>query len=128
MDELDPESRLGTTVAERYRIRALLGRGSMGFVYEVEDDQSATLGALKVLLPEVARNPEIAARLAREGKAMSLLSHRNIVALLDAGTLDDGTPFIITELAGGTSLRSVMDAGPIEQRRALAIVRQMLDA
>ncbi len=128
MDELDPESRLGTTVAERYRIRALLGRGSMGFVYEVEDDPSGTLGALKVLLPEVARNPEIAARLAREGKAMSLLSHRNIVALLDAGTLDDGTPFIITELAGGTSLRSVMDAGPIDQRRALAIVRQMLEA
>jgi serine/threonine-protein kinase len=128
MDELDPESRLGTTVAERYRIRALLGRGSMGFVYEVEDARSGTLGALKVLLPEVARNPEIAARLAREGKAMSLLSHHNIVALLDAGTLDDGTPFIITELAGGTSLRAVMDAGPIDQRRALSIVRQMLEA
>jgi hypothetical protein len=128
MDELDPETRLGTTVAGQYRIRALLGRGSMGFVYEVEDIASGRLGALKVLLPEVAQNPEIAARLAREGKAMSLLSHRNIVALLDTGTLDDGTPFIITELAGGTSLRAVMDAGPIEPPRALAIVRQMLEA
>jgi serine/threonine-protein kinase len=128
MDELDPEGRLGTTVAEKYRIRTLLGRGSMGFVYEVEDITSGRLGALKVLLPEVAQNPEIAARLAREGKAMSLLSHPNIVALLDAGTLSDGTPFIITELAGGASLRSVMDAGPIDQRRALSIVRQMLDA
>jgi len=128
MDELDPESRLGTTVAERHRIRALLGRGSMGFVYDVEDVENGQLGALKVLLPEVARNPEIAARLAREGKAMSLLSHRNIVALLDTGTLPDGTPFIITELAAGTSLRAVMDAGPIEQARALRIVRQMLDA
>jgi serine/threonine-protein kinase len=128
MDALDPETRLGTIVAGTYRIRALLGRGSMGFVYEVEHVESGRLGALKVLLPEVAQNPEIAARLAREGKAMSLLSHRNIVALLDAGTLDDGTPFIITELAGGTSLRAIMDAGPIEQRRALGIVRQILDA
>jgi serine/threonine-protein kinase len=128
MEALDPETRLGTTVAGKYRIRALLGRGSMGFVYEVEAVDGGRLGALKVLLPEVAQNPEVAARLAREGKAMSLLSHRNIVALLDTGMLDDGTPFIITELAGGTSLRSVMDAGPLEQRRALAIVRQMLEA
>lgn len=128
MDALAPESRLGTTVAEKYRIRTLLGQGSMGFVYEVEDIESGRLGALKVLVPEVARNPEIAARLAREGKAMSLLSHRNIVALLDAGTLSDGTPFIITELASGTSLRAVMDTAPVEPRRALAIVRQVLDA
>lgn len=128
MDSLNPETRIGTAVAEQYRIRALLGRGSMGFVYEVEDVANGRLGALKVLLPEVAQNPEIAARLAREGKAMSLLSHRNIVALVDTGTMDDGTPFIITELAGGASLRSLMDAGPIDQRRGLAIVRQMLDA
>ncbi|HSN27189.1 MAG TPA: serine/threonine-protein kinase [Kofleriaceae bacterium] len=128
MDELDPQTRIGTTVADRYRIRALIGRGSMGFVYDVEDTRTGQLGALKVLLPEVSRNPEIAARLAREGKAMSLLSHRNIVALLDTGTLDDGTPFIITELAGGTSLRAVMDAGAIEPVRALRIIRQVLDA
>jgi serine/threonine protein kinase len=128
MDDLDPETRLGTIVAEKYRLRTLLGRGSMGFVYEAENVETGRLGALKILLPELAQNPEIAARLAREGKAMSLLSHPNIVALLDAGTLGDGTPFIITELAGGTSLRSVMDAGPIDQRRALAIVRQVLDA
>ncbi len=128
MDELDPQTRIGTTVAGRYRIRALIGRGSMGFVYEVEDATTGQLGALKVLLPEVARNPEIAGRLAREGKAMSLLSHRNIVALVDTGTLDDGTPFIITELAGGTSLRAVMDAGVIDPARALRIIRQVLDA
>lgn len=115
-------------MAEKYRIRVLIGRGSMGSVYEVEDVATGALGALKVLLPEVARNPEIAARLAREGRALRLLSHPHIIRLLDTGALSDGTPFIITELAGGTTLRAIMDAGAIEQRRALAIVRQMLDA
>lgn len=128
MDAHDPQSQLGTIAAEKYRMRALIGRGSMGFVYDVEDVTTGELGALKVLLPELGANPEVSARLVREGKTMNLLAHRNIVRLVDAGCLSNGTPFVVTELVNGASLRAIMDAGPVEPARALAIVHQILEA
>jgi hypothetical protein len=75
-----------------------------------------------------ARLRELTARFVREGKTLSLLSHANIVQLVDMGQLDDGTLFLATELVPSGSLRDLMDRGPIEHRRALRLVRQLLDA
>lgn len=123
----EPPQIVGTVIADHYRIVSLLGTGSMGGVYEVEDVASGRRGAMKILLPEPGKDPEIAARLVREGKTMRLLAHRNIVESHDVGCLEDGTPFVVTELVRGVSLRALLDEGPVETKRALAITRQLLD-
>jgi len=119
---------VGTVAAERFRVVALLGEGSMGTIYEIEELATGRPAAMKLLRPELGANAEIAARLVREGKAISILVHRTIVELREAGKLADGTPFLVTELIRGASLTTLIDAGPVERGRALAIVRQVLEA
>lgn len=123
----DLNSLVGSTIAARYRVRELLGAGSMGAVYAVVDSHTATDAALKILLPDQRHTPAVAARLAREAKTMTLLDHRNIVRFVDVGELDSRV-FVVTELIRGVSLRALLDDGYIEPRRALIIVRQILEA
>ena len=124
----DPAHIIGAVVADRYAVRALIGQGSMGAVYEVEDSVTGIRAALKVLLPELGHDTEIATRLSREAKAMSLLGHRNIVELLDFGKASDGTLYVVTELVRGVSLRAVLEDGVVDLQRGLAIMRQVLEA
>ncbi len=114
------------TVTAGYRILARLGSGTMGHVYEAEDANAARRVALKVLHKH--HQKELAPRFLREGKTLALLSHPNIVQLVDMGQLDDGALFLATELVSGESLRVLMDRGAVEERRALLIVRQLLEA
>jgi len=124
----DPAELVGTVAGGKYRVIAHVGRGSMGNVYEVEELTSGRRAAMKMLLPELGANEEIAARLVREGKAISMLTHPNIVELLDIGRLADGTPFVVTELIRGVVLTALLAEGPVERGRAIAIVRQVLEA
>jgi len=119
---------LGTLVSGRYRVLASIGAGRMGAVYEAEDMSAGTRVAIKILLPEAGKDAEATARFVREAKAMSLLTHPNIVQLVDHGRLEDGACFLVSELVRGVALRAVIDDGVVEQRRALSIVRQILEA
>jgi serine/threonine protein kinase len=87
----------------RYQVHELLGRGGMGAVYRATD---TTLGrdiALKVLT--VAGDaPEIASRLAKEARVLARLEHPGIVAVHDAGILEDGRPFYVMRLVQGKRL------------------------
>src|ERR1043165_4535481 len=100
----------------------------MGTVYEAENAETGTLVALKVISPQPDQDPQLAPRMVREGKAMSMFRHPNIVELLDVGSLDDGTVYLATELVKGQSLRELLDGGALEPARTYAIVRQVLDA
>ncbi len=125
-NELAVKDELVGKVAGGYRIIAPVGSGTMGHVYEAEDLNLARRVALKVLHKH--HQKELAPRFLREGKTLALLSHPNIVQLVDMGQLDDGALYLATELIAGGSLRELMDRGPIEPQRALSIVRQLLDA
>ena len=121
----DPARLVGRFIANRYRVQALAGAGDRGAVYEVEDVQRGAPAALKVVLP--GSSPDVVARFAREGKAIELMAHRNIVEIVDVGR-DGDTLFIVSELVRGVSLRALLDEGPVPPRRALAILRQVLEA
>jgi serine/threonine protein kinase len=117
---------VGEVIADRYEIVRVLGHGGGGAVFEVVDRSSGEPAALKTL---VAEDPDLAARLVREGKALALVAHPHIVALVDAGETADGTPYVVTELLHGRSLRDLLDTDPaLDPRRAIAIVRQVLEA
>lgn len=126
MHDNAPTDGLIGTVTAGYRIIGRLGSGTMGHVYEAEDTSAGRHVALKVLHKH--HQKELAPRFLREGKTLALLSHPNIVQLVDMGQLDDGALFLATELVPGESLRELMDRGVVEQRRALRVVRQLLEA
>ncbi len=102
---LDGRARLpaeGDVVAERYRVRRLLGRGAMGAVFEVNRLADGARFALKVLLQ--VSSAQDAARFAREAQVAARLSHDNLIAVTDVGVTSSGGPFLVLEYVDGGSL------------------------
>ena len=72
-------------LANRYEIGAIVGQGAMGVVYRATDRTTGQTVALKALRPEVvAANPTLLTRFQREGEALRMLNHPNIVTMLDS--------------------------------------------
>jgi serine/threonine-protein kinase len=95
---------VGKEVDRRYRIRAVLGEGGMGAVYEAEHLVLGRSVALKVLHPANAAKPEAVSRFQHEARVVSSIGHPNICELYDVGKLEDGTPFLVMECLGGDTL------------------------
>jgi serine/threonine protein kinase len=113
----------GKTLAERYRVDALIGRGGMADVYRGADVVLDRAVAIKVL---TERDDGERDRFLREARSMARLNHRNIVAVYDAGR-DDGWSFIIMELVEGRTLGSV-PAHELTVHTAIRHYVEMLEA
>src|SRR5258707_8517610 len=121
--ELDP--RIGTLLADRYRIDALVGEGGMGKVYSAEHVLMRKRLAIKVLHRELTTMAEVVARFEREAMAAANIDHPNVAAATDFGKLADGAVFLVLEYVQGKSLRDEIAGGPIAPERALHIARQI---
>jgi len=99
---------IGTTVDRRYLLKREIARGGAGAVFEAEHIYTKRSVALKLLLPEQRAAPEPRARLLREALALSAARHPGVVAALDAGETDDGTPYLVLELLEGRSLEGIL--------------------
>ncbi|HEX2906656.1 MAG TPA: serine/threonine-protein kinase, partial [Phototrophicaceae bacterium] len=117
------------TIANRYEIGPLLGRGGMGAVYQGVDLQTQEPVAIKVLRPElVYQAPELIERFRREGEALQKLNHPNIVKVLAALEVE-GQPYLIMEYVGGGTLGDLLKNQPrLPLERALAIALELTDA
>ena len=123
-----PAPLLGTVLASRYEIRALLGRGGMGEVYEAVDRQLDRTVALKVLRPELAADRRFLVRFRREARTSARLSHPGIVAVHDVGE-DEGRAFIVMEYVPGRTLGQIVrDEGAVAPARAARIGAAAADA
>ena len=103
-----------------YEIVGLLGAGGMGEVYRARDARLHRDVAVKVLPPAFAADPERMARFEQEARAAAGLNHPNILAVHDLGQ-HDGSPFIVTELLDGMSLREMLRNGPLPARKTIEI-------
>jgi serine/threonine-protein kinase len=104
-----------------------LGVGGMGRVYAATDASGASV-ALKFLHPSLASDRGFAERLIEEARLARLVSHRNVVRVLDGGTTLDGTPFLVMRRASGTSLATLIEMhGPLTLARIRRIATQILD-
>ncbi|MES1182877.1 MAG: serine/threonine-protein kinase [Myxococcales bacterium] len=99
---------IGTTVDRRYLLKREIARGGAGAVFEAEHVYTKRSVALKLLLPEQRSAAEPRARLLREALALSAARHPGVVAALDAGETDDGTPYLVLELLEGRSLEGIL--------------------
>jgi tRNA A-37 threonylcarbamoyl transferase component Bud32 len=112
-------SLLGRTIG-RYRITEKLGEGGMGVVYRAQDAALGRDVAIKVLRPELGRQPERVRRFSQEARAASALNDPNIVTVHDAGEFEDG-PFLVMELVEGESLRTLVRRGALPLAKVLDI-------
>ncbi|MEP7050749.1 MAG: serine/threonine-protein kinase [Pseudomonadota bacterium] len=120
---------LGTILAGRYRIEALVGAGGMGAVYRAEHVHMRKAVAVKVLHREMTAFPEVVARFEREAVAGGRIEHPNVVAASDFGQLEDGSFYLVLEFVEGHSLAKLVGkTGPLAPLRALRIARQIVAA
>jgi hypothetical protein len=95
---------IGTILNDRWRILAELGRGGMGEVYLAEHMKLEREEALKILMAQIAVDPQFVSRFRREARAVNRLRHPNIVALYDFGQLEDGRFYLSMEYVPGHSV------------------------
>ncbi|MCU1691279.1 MAG: serine/threonine protein kinase [Frankiales bacterium] len=113
----------------RYALGPLLGVGGMAEVLEGTDVRLGRTVALKVLRPELARDPSFQARFRREAQAAASLNDPAIVSVYDTGTDDAGVPFIVMERVEGRTLREVLQQeGRLLPQRALEVVADVCGA
>jgi len=119
------DSLVGKTVGDRYFIRALIGRGGMGAVYEALQTAVQRTVALKVLLKEYAENESVIRRFHQEALAASRLAHPNTIKVYDFGQTD-GMLYIAMEfLQGETVAQLLTREGVLPPRRIIGILRQV---
>ncbi len=94
----------------RYRIEARIGAGGMAEVYRGLDPVLNRTVAIKVLMPQFARDTSFVARFRREAQAAARLNHPNIVGVFDTGA-DGDTQYIVMEFVEGRTLADVLAAG-----------------
>ena len=120
-----PEPETTPSHIGRFTVLKRLGSGGMGVVYAAYDPDLDRKVALKVLRTRVGqmRRETGRARLLREAQAMAKLSHPNVVAIYDVGTLDDQV-FLAMEFVKGTTLTKWMQAEKRSWREVLGVFMQ----
>jgi serine/threonine-protein kinase len=124
MDKTQEDARIGAVLGGRYRITTLLGEGGMGLVYRGERLQLGKPVAIKFLHTPYSRSQKFVARFEREARAMSKLSHPHLVSVIDFGVQE--APYIVMDFVTGSTVRDVLDSGPVPVARSLSIARQVL--
>src|SRR5215813_823780 len=102
----------------RYEIRSKIGEGGMGEVYRARDEKLNRDVAIKVLPAELSTNGDRLHRFEQEAQAAGTLNHPNILAVYDVGS-HQNSPYIVSELLEGQSLKDYLDNGPVTQRKAI---------
>jgi len=110
-----------------YEILGILGAGGMGKVYKVRNTISDRVEAMKILLPDLAGQKDLADRFLREIKVLASLHHPNIASLRTALTLDNQLVMIM-EFVDGVTLSSRLHQGAIPPALAVKYIDQVLDA
>ncbi len=114
-----------------YRLRERLGSGAMGEVWLAEDTRLHRLVALKMLPRKDASDAEAAARLLREARVASSLSHPNVAVVYDVGEVEHGGQqacYVAMEYVKGRTLAQMLEAGRMEAASILPIARQVAEA
>jgi serine/threonine-protein kinase len=110
-----------------YEILKELGAGGMGKVYQVRNVITDRIEAMKVLLPDLASTPDLAARFLREVKLTASLDHPNICSLRTAFS-NDNRLYMVMEYVEGTTMATKLDMGPLSVNDAVKYISQVLSA
>jgi serine/threonine-protein kinase len=123
------EVKPGDVLGGKFRIERVLGQGGMGVVVEAFHLQLEQRVALKFLLPGALAFPETVARFAREARAAAKIRSEHVARVIDVGSLDTGSPYIVMEYLEGQDLSQLLRArGSVSVPEATAFVLQACEA
>lgn len=122
------ENYVGKRLDGRYEIMEIIGVGGMAVVYKAFDNIDHRIVAVKILKDEYLANPDFKRRFMNESKAISVLSHPNIVKVYDV-SYGEILQYIVMEYVDGITLKEYIEQqGTIDPREALYFVTQILRA
>ena len=124
----DDDPMIGSIVGGRYRITGLLGEGGMGRVYTGEQQMGTAVRkvAVKTLLQEFSKDPQVVARFMRECGTVVELEHPNTIKFYDFGQTDAGDLYIAMEHVAGQELAELIEReGALSFDRVLNIMKQI---
>jgi eukaryotic-like serine/threonine-protein kinase len=113
---------IGQTLGH-YRVIEKIGAGGMGEVYRARDERLGRDVAIKVLPSSLSSDPDRLRRFEQEARATAALNHANIMAIYDVG-LHNGSPYVVSELLVGETLRQRLRQGALPQRKAIEFATQ----
>src|SRR4051812_36033262 len=100
--------REGETIAGKYCVERVLGKGGMGLVVAARHLQLGKLVAIKLLRPHALEQTELVTRFIREGSTLARLRSEHVARVHDVGTLESGCPYIVMEYLDGHDLAAVL--------------------
>ena len=121
----------GEIIDGRYKLTRIVASGGMATIYAATDLRLDRSIAVKIMHPHLAQDEKFVERFIREAKAAASLSHPNIVAVLDQGWNQGGTPcvFIVMELVEGSTLRDYLfEQGPASVAQTLQMLMPVASA
>jgi serine/threonine-protein kinase len=101
--------REGDVVAGKYRVERVLGAGGMGIVVAASHLQLQQRVAIKFLLSGVVAGPDATVRFLREARAAARIQSEHVARVLDAATMEDGTPYMVMEFLEGRDLGALLE-------------------
>ncbi len=125
--ETSRQSLVGKTI-DGFVVESILGGGSFGTVYRARQQGLDRPVAIKVPTAEIAADPVMARRFAREARSAARITHPGVVAIYAVGELDDGRPYLAMQLIDGEPLDRILETGPISPLRTLRIARLVASA
>jgi serine/threonine protein kinase len=112
-----------------YVVDGVLGQGGMGTVYSATHPVIGKRAAIKVLRPELSKNPAAVERFVLEARAVNQIGHPNIVDIFAFGNLPDGRSYYVMDLLNGESLRAKLKRqGPLHVSEAVSVIDEIASA
>lgn len=102
------DSLVGTLIGARYRVLREIGTGGMSTVYQMIEEQTGALRALKVLSSGLTHDPVQRHRFLRESRVAERIEHENIIKVFDSGETADGLLFMVMEYLPGIGLEELV--------------------
>jgi serine/threonine protein kinase len=109
------------------QVLELIGSGGMGMIYKARQPQLDRMVALKILSPELSRDPAFAERFSREAQALARLHHSNIVSIFDFGQAG-GFYYLLMEYVDGFTLRALIQQQRLAPAEAQRLVVEICHA
>ncbi len=119
---------INTVLDGQFRVESIVGGGAFGTVYRGTQVGLDRAVAIKVPTHEIAADPIMARRFAREARSAARVHHPGVVGIHAVGELPDGRPYLAMQFVEGEPLDKVLADGPLRPIRALRITRLIASA
>jgi len=117
---------IGRELDGRYLICAQIGCGGMGLVYRAQDKKLHNRDVVvKILRQEALETDYVRIKFKQEIEALARVKDASVVSIYDAGTLPDGSPYLVMEYVAGTSLEEVLPPGGLPLADVAEIIRRI---